>query len=518
MKILLPFLACALFTPLFATVSLAPLFADGAVLQRDKPVPVWGTADTGEKISVAFAGQTLSTTADSHGLWRVNLAALPASATSRDLIVTASNTLTVHDVVVGEVWLASGQSNMEWLLAYCTDAKKDIAAASFPLVRQFKVAKQPSHTPLATVDGAWAPALPASAGQVSGVAYYFAVALHRRLNVPVGILNSSWGGTGIEPWISPDAHRTAPELAKSFAKQEAGKHPSPEEIVAFNSIRTAWRKARDDAKAAKQPFTQPEPQPPAGFPSYRTLAALHNGMIHPLVTYALRGAIWYQGESSTSIAAVYPGRMAALISGWRKAFGQGDFPFYWVQLPNLDVGGLNATNWSWAEMREAQAKALSVPNTGLAVTLDVAENKGLHPKNKKPVGERLALLALARTYAMKDVVDSGPVFKSAAREGSTWRVTYAASASPLQASPAGLGGFELAGSDQIFQPAEARIDGTTVVVTCAGIKNPAAVRYAYRNAPVSGLYNAAGLPAAPFRTDTWPAPKQDKPVPAIPES
>ena len=518
MKILLPFLTCALLTPLHAAVSLAPLFTDGAVLQREKPVPVWGTADAGEKISVAFADQKLSTTADSKGLWRVNLAALPASATPRELVVKGTNTLTVRDIVVGEVWLASGQSNMEWLLAYCTDAKKDIAAANFPLVRQFKVAKQPSLTPLATVDGAWAPALPATAGQFSGVAYYFAVDLHRRLNVPVGILNSSWGGTGIEPWISPDAHRAAPDLAKTFAKQETGKHPTPEEVTSFNAIRTAWRKSRDDAKAAKQPFTEPEPNAPAGFPSYRTAAALHNGMIHPLVPYALRGAIWYQGESSTSISAVYQGRMAALISGWRKAFDQGDFPFYWVQLPNLDVGGLNATNWSWAEMREAQAKALSVPNTGLAVTIDVGENKGLHPKNKKPVGERLALLALARTYGIKDVVDSGPVFAAAKRDGDAYRITYAPATSALKAADAGLAGFELAGSDQVFQPAEARIDGAMVVVTCAGIKNPAAVRYAYRNAPVAGLYNAAGLPAAPFRTDTWPAPKQAKPAPAVPES
>ena len=518
MKILLPFLACALLTPLSAAVSLAPLFADGAVLQREKPVPVWGTADAGEKVSVSFAGQTLSTTADSKGLWRVNLAALTASATPRELVVKASNTLTVRDVVVGEVWLASGQSNMEVPLASCVDAKKEIASANFPLVRQFKIAKQPSLTPLSTADGAWVSAQPATAGQFSGVAYYFALELHRRLDVPVGILNSSWGGTGIEPWISPDAHRDTPALAKRFAQQESAKHPSPEEVISFNSVRNAWRKSRDDAKAAKQPFSDPEPNAPSGFPSFRTLAALHNGMIHPLVPYALRGAIWYQGESSTSIAAAYPGCMAALISGWRKAFDQGDFPFYWVQLPNLDIGGLNATNWLWAEMREAQAKALAIPNTAMAVTLDVGEDKNLHPKNKKPVGERLALLALARTYGIKDVVDSGPVFATAKREGSAYRITYEPATSALKAATAGLTGFELAGSDKVFQPAEARIDGATVVVTCAAVKDPVAVRYAYRNAPLSGLFNAAGLPAAPFRTDAWPAPKQDKAAPAIPAS
>jgi sialate O-acetylesterase len=496
--------------PLQASVALAPLFVDGAVIQRDKPVPVWGTADAGEKISVVFAGQNHATTADAGGRWRVNLAALPASSTPREIVIKASNIITVRDVLVGEVWLASGQSNMEWPLAYSTDAKKEIAAANFPLVRQFKVAKQPGFTPLATVAGTWTPALPDTAGQFSGVAYYFALDLHRKLKVPVGILNSSWGGTGIDTWISPDACRTAPSLASAFQKFETGPRATAEEKAAFQESQAAWEKARDDAKAAKQPFSQPAPKAPPGLPSSRTLTALYNGMIHPLVPYALRGAIWYQGESSTSIAAAYPGRMEALVGGWRQAFDQGDFPFYWVQLPNLDIGGQNQTNWLWAEMREAQAKSLSIPNTAQAVTLDVGDNKGLHPKNKKPVGERLALLALARTYSMKDVVDSGPAFKSATLEGSAYRITYQPSPSALTPSPAGLTGFELAGRDQVFHPAEAVIDGSTVVVTSLLVKDPVALRYAYRNAPAVGLFNADGLPAAPFRTDSWPAPKETK--------
>ncbi|WP_415663404.1 sialate O-acetylesterase, partial [Rariglobus hedericola] len=503
MKVAFPFLACALLlAPLHAAVSLAPLFADGAVLQREKPVPVWGTASAGEKISVNFAGQTLTTTADSKGYWRVNLAALPASSSPRDLIVNATNTVTVRDIVVGEVWLASGQSNMEWPLAYCIDAKKEIAAANFPFVRQFKVTKTPAFTPQSTVSGSWAPALPATAGQFSGVAYYFALELHRRLNVPVGILNSSWGGTGIDPWIAPDAYRTTPELAAAFANFEKGPRATAEEKTAYEALRTTWEKARDDAKAAKQPFSEPAPKAPAGLPSYRTLTALNSGMIAPLAPYALRGAIWYQGESNTSQASGYAVRLAALVVGWRTQFAQPELPVYWVQLPNFDHGNRNSDTWHWAELREAQTKALSTPHTGQAITIDVGEAKGLHPKNKKPVGERLALLALARTYIIKDVIDSGPVFASAKREGAAYRVSYQPSPSALKAAPAGLTGFELAGADQVFQPAEARIDGATVIVSSAQVANPVAVRYAYRNAPVAGLLNAAGLPAAPFRTDT----------------
>ena len=521
MKLILPFLACALLTPLHAAVRLAPLFADGAVLQREKPVPIWGTAAAGEKISVSFASQSLSTTAGTDGHWRVTLAALPASDSPRELIVKGTNILTVRDVLVGEVWLASGQSNMEWPLAYCTNAKAEIDAAKFPLVRQFKVARQPSFTPLPTVDGAWTPALPATAGQFSGVAYYFALELHRRLNVPVGILNSSWGGTGIDPWISPDAYRSTPGLSAAFANYEKGPRANPVEKAAYEDLRATWEKARDAAKAAKQPFTEPAPKAPAGFPTYRTITALNNGMIAPLAPFALRGAIWYQGESNTSHASGYALRLTALVSGWRTQFAQPDLPVYWVQLPNFDHGNRNSDTWHWAELREAQTKALATPNTGQAITIDVGEEKGLHPKNKKPVGERLALLALARTYAVKGVIDSGPVFEKAVREGRAYRVTYQTSPSPLKAAPAGLTGFELAGADQVFHPADARIDGTTVVITSAAVAEPVAVRYAYRNAPIAGLFNAEGLPAAPFRTDTWPAPKAAKsptPPPPIPES
>ena len=466
-----------------AAVSLAPLFADGAVLQREKPVPVWGAANAGEKISVSFAGQTLTTAADANGLWRVTLAALPADATPRELIVRGTNTLTIRDVLVGEVWLASGQSNMEWPVSHSADPKAVIAAAKFPLVRHFKVEHKSATTPLTTATGAWLAATPENAGKFSAVAWHFSALVHERLHVPVGIINCSWGGTALEAWMDEPTYLADPGRARRLA----------------------------DARKK----IEPQPDGPG---NHTTLAGAYNGMIHPMVPYALRGVIWYQGEGNVRRADIYSDSFAALITGWRRAFGQGDFPFYWVQLPNFDLGGQNQTNWQWAELREAQTKTLALPNTGQAVTLDVGEPKGLHPPRKKPVGDRLALLALARTYAVEHMVDAGPVFKSATREGRSYRIAYAPSPAALKSAAASLTGFELAGADQVFHDAEARIDGATVVVSSPAVADPVAVRYAYRNSPVAGLFNTEGLPAAPFRTDTWPAPKAAKAPPPTPES
>jgi len=495
-------LALAFATVAHADVTLAPLFRDGAVLQRDEPVPVWGSAAAGESITVTFAGQSASATAAADGRWKVTFKPLTASAEPRDLTVSGRTKLVVHDVVVGEVWIASGQSNMVYALGGATQGKADIKAANFPMLRQFKVAQQPSLDPLATVDGAWAPALPDTAAQFSAVAYYFGLKLHQTLKVPVGIINSSWGGTAVEVWISPDAYKAAPAIGKAFAQQEKIPRLTPEAKAAYTNALAAWEKARNDAKAAKQPFATPAPKAPAGLGGSRTPAGLYNGMIAPLVPYALRGVIWYQGESNADHADQYPPYFSALITGWRKQFAQGDFPFYWVQLPNYTHAN-NETNWSWALLREAQTQTLVLPNTAQAVTIDVGDAKNLHPGNKKPVGERLALLALARTYAAKGVIDSGPVFATAKRDGHAYRIAYAPAASALKAAPAGLTGFELAGADKVLHPAEAKIDGATVVVSCAEVSDPVAVRYAYRNAPVAGLFNAEGLPAAPFRTDTW---------------
>ncbi|MEO8613736.1 MAG: sialate O-acetylesterase [Luteolibacter sp.] len=483
---------------LHAKVTLAPLFADGAVLQREKPVPIWGTSDPGERISVAFAGQILQTTADADGHWRVNLAALATTVTGRDLVVKGADTVTLHDVLVGEVWIASGQSNMEFSLS-----RTDVSTANYPLLRQFKVAHQSSYTPHTTLDGSWASAVPASAAKFSAVAYFFGLELYQKLNVPVGIINSSWGGTGVNAWIDPDTYRANSEWSRKFESQEKALHVTPEKTAAYEQALADWNKGKADAKAANQPFAKAAPKPPAGTASHTTMAGLYNGMIRPLEPYAVRGFIWYQGESNHAQTKEYAPLFSAMITGWRKRFAQGDLPFYWVQLPNFDFGNRNQDTWQWAQLREGQTQTLKLPNTGQAITIDVGEAKALHPPKKKPVGERLARLALARTYAMKGVIDSGPVFAAATHAGGTYHITYQPSTSTLKAAPAGLTGFELAGEDKVFHDAEATIEGASVIVSSAAVPAPVAVRYAYRNAPVAGLFNAEGLPAAPFRTDAW---------------
>ncbi len=494
-------LCCA--ASLHAKPMLAPPFADGAVLQREKPVPVWGTADPGERISVAFAGQEVGATADAKGRWKVSLAALKASSESRDLVVKGNETVTVRDVLVGEVWLASGQSNMELDLNHSKDGWEIAKTANQPLLRQFSVAHQSSFSPMDTMEGKWIPAMPDTAGKFGAVAYYFGSDLRRELDVPVGIIFSSWGGTGVMAWTDPESCKANRDFAGRFEKQQAGTHATPGEITAYREAVGAWRKAQIDARVAKRQFDEPQPKPPVGMPGHAAIAGLYHGMIHPLVPFAMRGIIWYQGESNTSTSTKYGAEFAALITGWRKQFAQGDLPFYWVQLPNFDFGNRNHDNWAWAQIREGQDQALSLPNTGQAVTIDVGENKGLHPANKAPVGERLARLVLARTYSMKGIIDSGPVMKSATREGASYRIAYQPSPSALKAAEGGLTGFELAGADKVFHPAEAKIVGAEVVVSSAEVPSPEAVRYAYRNAPAVGLFNEEGLPAAPFRTDTW---------------
>ena len=497
-----PLVCLALFTlgaAAHANVVLAPLFTDNAVLQRDKPVPVWGTADAGEKVAVSFAGQSVATTADAAGKWSVALTALPANATPADLVVKGNNTLTLTNVVVGEVWIASGQSNMEWVLKNTYDAALEVAgSAGNPLIRHIKIAKKVSDTPITTATGTWQVASPATSGEFTAVGYHFALDLYRVLNVPVGIINSSWGGTRVEAWIDPASLKANPafesvasEWTKTLAAYPAAKAKQVADLA-------AWKVEADAAKAAGQPFTKRAPSEPWGAGHQATPSGLNNGMIAPLVPYALRGAIWYQGESNAGKAAEYRALFSAMITGWRAQFAQGDFPFYWVQLANYQ----SPTDTQWAFLREAQTQTLSLPATGQAVTVDIGDVSNIHPRNKKDVGRRLARLALARTYGQK-IVDSGPVFAKAERDGAGFRVSFTEVNGGLIAPLNALVGFELAGEDKVFKPATAKIEKDTVLVSCGDVPFPVAVRYAWRNAPLAGLFNLEGLPAVPFRSDSW---------------
>ncbi|HEY1108916.1 MAG TPA: sialate O-acetylesterase, partial [Opitutaceae bacterium] len=459
----------AALAPVRAEVVVASLFSDGAVLQRDKPVPLWGRADPGEKVTITFAGQTREATAMHDGRWIAFLDPMPANAHGADLTLTGKNTLTVRDVVVGEVWLCSGQSNMEWPVSRSLHAPAEIAAANYPAIRHVKIDHVVAATPADSVKtSGWQAASPQTAGNFSAVAYFFARDLHVRLEVPIGIVNCTWGGTPIEAWMSPAALREHP-LARTIDErwsQTLAEYPAKKAL--FDSSWAEWSQGEASAKAQgkavydahlkKRPRLTEPPGP--GHPW--TPRSLYNGMVNPLVPYALRGILWYQGENNVDRPQEYAPLFHSMIASWREHLGQGDLPFFWVSIAAFgyptDSTGLRA-----ASLREAQASALTLPNTGQALTIDIGNPTDIHPANKQEVGRRLALLARMRVYdGIGD--DSGPTFASMAREGSALRVRFTHASGGLIAYERPVQSLQLAGADRTFHPAEARIDGDTILV------------------------------------------------------
>jgi sialate O-acetylesterase len=614
-------------------------------------------------VTIAFAGQSLETTTAMDGRWRAALDPLDASAEPREMTVTcAGRHLTIKNVLVGEVWLASGQSNMELSVAGALDPAKEIAAANYPLIRMFTVGRLPAPAPLDTCEGSWVICSPQTVAGFTAAGYFFARELYQKLGVPIGIIHSSWGGTAAEPWTplaalhgSPSLHAAAERIDGAMARYSsdeyleaeeqswqpfdrdnatwlataakddpglAGKwfdpqtsvadwktiqmptelapnpwffqgiawlrkdveipaawvgkdltlhlgvvadadatyvngarvgglwfgaaghataprdYPVPASLVTSNkltivvrlmnvfraggmlsrrdqlaltcdslgpearlTVADTWRYSM--AKTFRRASTpRPEKMPTPFLPDVGMPTALYNGMIAPLVPYAIRGAIWYQGESNAAEPEIYRDLFPTMIQGWRQAWGQGDFPFYFVQLANfqgaqtapIEVG-------SWAELREAQTATLALPNTGMAVAIDIGE-AAIHPQNKQEVGRRLALWALANTYA-QNVAFSGPLYKAMALRGPAIEVSFEHAGTGLTSKGTPLVGFAIAGADKVFHVAQAKIDGTMVRIWSDKVPVPVAVRYAWAQNPVCNLYNQDGLPASPFRTDTW---------------
>ncbi len=482
----------------FADVTLPRIFASDMVLQRDMPLPVWGWATPGEQVTVTIAGQKVATKADTLGRWQVKLAALPASAKPLEMTVTGKNTVQFKNILVGDVWVCSGQSNMELQMKSVINATEEIASADRPAIRLFQVQKFVAPSPASNVLGRWDVCTPETVKSFSAVGYFFAVNLHKQIDVPIGLIGTSWGGTRIEPWTPAEAFAAVPALATiagTVAQQNQQQTGALEPLLPSLE---AWLKAASAARAKGQPIPPMPPLPPAltdnGKPT-----ALYNGMVTGLVPFGIRGAIWYQGESNVSEGMLYCEKMKALIGGWRKAWGQGEFPFYYVQLAPYRYGN---EPQKLPELWEAQVAALSIPNTGMAVTNDIFGTvSNIHPTNKQDVGKRLALWALAKTYGVKDVVYSGPLYKSMKIEGSTIRVSFDHVGGGL-ASRDGepLSWFEIAASDGKFVKADAKIDGQTVVVSSEEVPAPAAVRFAWSQVATPNLMNKEGLPASAFRT------------------
>ncbi len=493
-----------------AEIALAPLFSDGAVLQCDKPVPVWGTAAAGESVTISFAGQTSRAKAGPDGRWALYLEPLAASAEGADLEAKGEkNRVSIHDVVVGEVWLCSGQSNMEFPVDRAMDAPEEIARAHYPLLRCVRVDRQESDTPVDRVTtSGWKPATPENVGGFTAVGYFFARDIYLKLGIPVGIVHSSWGGTPIEAWMSPMAlgGNSASRVVNERWRELVAAYPTAK--AAYDTRIAAWTDAepREKARGLKAYAAwlkqNPKPAAPRGAAGDSwTPTGLFNGMINPLLPYGIRGVLWYQGESNANRASEYRSLFAAMITAWRAHFGQGEVPFFWVNLAAYKpVNDFTDTNYAF--LREAQTQTLSLPNTGQALAIDIGDPKNIHPTDKQEVGRRLALLAKHRVYGIT-CDDTGPTFASATREGPAMRVRFTEVSGGLVAHDKPVESLELAGTDHVFHPAAGKIERDTLLVTSSQVKAPAAVRYAWHDAPGANLYSGAGLPAVPFRSDDW---------------
>lgn len=624
----------------WANVRLPKIFGDSMVLQRDRPIPVWGWADKNETVTIQFHNQKKTTKADAQGKWHLTLSPETAGG-PYSLIAKGKNSITYKEILVGDVWICSGQSNMEWPVVASNNAAQEISSASYPQIRHFKVVNDVGEQPKKDLakETSWKAATPANVGSFTAVGYFFGRELHNQLGVPIGLLNTSWGGTEVETWTSREAFENSEEFKQmiaavpvinmdSIAKQRSrailqtvqtvqGGLPDASTLIKWSTasfddskwpqmdLPALWEtgalkdvdgvvwlrktievKPENAGKPAelhlatiddndeayvngakigatkgyniKRIYTIPagvlkagknsiavrvedtgggggiygeandlklvvggEAQSLAGPWSYAVASLitgnsftnpnsfptlLYNAMVNPLIPFAIKGVIWYQGESNAGRAYQYRTAFPLMINDWRSRWKQGDFPFYFVQLASFDAGGGNSDKGSnWAELREAQTLTLSLPNTGMAVTTDIGESKDIHPRNKQDVGKRLAAIALHDAYG-KDVVYSGPVFNEMKIEGNKVVLSFSHVESGLMTKDkyGYLKGFEIAGADQKFHYAKAFIEGDKVVVYQEAVSSPVAVRYAWADdAGEANLFNKEGFPAVPFRTDKW---------------
>jgi len=492
-------------THCLANIRLPAIIGDNMALQTGDRIRLWGWADPNEeiKISVSWRDAKWPIQADETGKWQFAMAA-PVVGGPYTITFEGKNTVTVKNILAGQVWVCSGQSNMEWPVRNSANSELEIANAKYPSIRLFTVEKAVADQPQEDCKGKWVECNPETVPGFSAVAYFFGRELHQALDQPIGLINTSWGGTPAEAWTSLPMLEENPNFEPILTRYKDAVAAYPQAMAKYKEDLGKWNEAAAKAKAEGKPTPGNRPGAPFGPGHPHSPAGLYNGMIAPLMPYTISGAIWYQGESNAGRAYQYRELFPTMIKSWWNNWGQGDFPFLFVQLANFmevkDTPGESA----WAELREAQMMTLDIPNTGMAVIIDIGEAKDIHPKNIQDVGKRLALWALANTYD-KDVVYSGPLYKSMEKNGDKILLHFDHCDGGLVAKGGEpLKGFAIAGEDRKFVWANATIEGNTVVVTSSEVANPLAVRYAWADNPVCNLYNKAGLPASPFRTDTWP--------------
>ena len=493
---------------LHAELTLPNLFTDHMVLQRDMPISIWGKADKGADVTVTLGDQKVTVAANDDGRWKAELKPLPAGGPHEVQIQSGDSEKVLSDVLVGEVWVCSGQSNMQWAVNSSNDADLEKLTAKLPNLRLITVPQVGTQEPQDNFNGKWEVCTPDTVGNFSAVGYFFGRQLQQTLDVPVGLIDNSWGGSSAEAWVNRDVLRESgkfDELLARWRKTEST-YNHENAVAQYRKSLEAWKKKAAEAKAAgkRQPGGQPR-APRNPLTNQHRPANLYNGVLNPIIGYGIRGTIWYQGESNAGRAYQYRDLFPLMIENWRNEWGQGDFPFYWVQLADFQQEKSEPTDSAWAELREAQTMTLDrLPKTGQAVIIDLGEAEDIHPKNKQDVAKRLARLALANEYGY-EIVSQSPRYKSMKVDGDAIVLEFDTFGSQLDYfDTRALKGFTIAGEDKKFVNANAQIvDATHVKVSSPEVKQPVAVRYAWSDNPVSNLQNAAGLPATPFRTDDW---------------
>jgi len=481
-----------------ADVSLPNIFDDHMVLQREQVNPVWGKADAGEKVTVSIDGQSHGTTTATDGTWRIKLDPLTVGG-PYELTVKGNNTITFEDVLVGEVWICSGQSNMAWSVKQANHAELEIASANYPEIRLISVPQVGTQEAQDNFNGQWEACTPATAASFSAVGYLYGKRLHNTLGVPVGLIDNAWGGSAADAWIPRETFEADGGYTELLASWDAKVAAYTDEVHAAKIAEfKAW-------EAAGKP--KPNKRWPRDFRAGQHRPGnLFNGVLNPTIGYGIRGVIWYQGESNASRAYQYRDLFPLMITTWRELWQQGDFPFYWVQLADFREELENPAESDWAELREAQTMTLALPNTGEAVIIDAGEGRDIHPRDKQTAANRLARLALAKDYGYT-MASNSPRYGSMETKDNVITLTFD------HVSNTGLyaydvkepKGFAIAGEDKVFVWADAKIIGKNQVeVSSPSVLNPVAVRYGWATNPVVNLQDRNGLPVTPFRTDDWP--------------
>ncbi len=487
-----------------ADIRLPSILGNHMVIQQNTVIKIWGWAEAGENVNVKGSWQKsdASTVANERGEWNVEINS-PSAGGPYAIIIEGKNKIVLQDILAGEVWFASGQSNMDMALRHCENAQSEIAAATYPEIRLFHVGHIHSEEPQDDCTGAWVKCTPQSAGEFSAVAYYFGRKLQKELYLPIGLISSSKGGSPAEAWMSIESLRNASLLSELVEMWNKWQKEFPEAEESFQKKYKIWLEEKQQA----QKNSKPEPEEPQKSTAcdmmskpHRRPGALYNAMVVPILPYNIKGVIWYQGENNVDRPVQYRKLFPALIESWRTDWQQEDLYFYYAQIAPFRYTGEEKVA---SLLREAQTMTMSVPNTGMVVTADIGNINDIHPKNKHDVGERLALWALAKTYGNEKIVCSGPLYHSMQFEYKGIRISFDYAETGLIKKGESLTHFEIAGEDQIFYPAIAEIEGSTILVSSKKVPIPVAVRYGWTITSIPNLYNRGGLPAAPFRTDDW---------------